>query len=140
MPEWPSRSYTAGSVAGCSRAHATPSGGRTSRNCTPAATTRSPPLDGATALHAIAADKPDLVILDLGLPAIDGVEVIRRLRDWTPVPIVILSGRLDSTQTVAALDAGADDYVTKPFSAPSPAARARPIPRSPPTSAGIPST
>jgi len=72
--------------------------------------------DGAEALHAAAAHKPDLVILDLGLPDIDGVEVIRKLRSWSPVPILILSGRLDSAGKVKALDAGADDYVTKPFS------------------------
>jgi two-component system KDP operon response regulator KdpE len=71
--------------------------------------------DGAEALHAAASDHPDLVVLDLGLPDIDGVEVIRKLRTWTPIPIVILSGRLDSAAKVAALDAGADDYVTKPF-------------------------
>jgi two-component system, OmpR family, KDP operon response regulator KdpE len=71
--------------------------------------------DGAEALHAAASDHPDLVVLDLGLPDIDGIEVIRRLRTWTPIPIVILSGRMDSAAKVAALDAGADDYVTKPF-------------------------
>jgi two-component system, OmpR family, KDP operon response regulator KdpE len=70
---------------------------------------------GAEALHAAASDHPDLVLLDLGLPDIDGVEVIRKLRTWTPIPIVILSGRMDSAGKVAALDAGADDYVTKPF-------------------------
>ena len=70
---------------------------------------------GADALHAAAADRPDLVVLDLGLPDMDGVEVIRKLRTWTPIPIVILSGRMDSAGKVAALDAGADDYVTKPF-------------------------
>ena len=58
---------------------------------------------------------PDLVILDLGLPDIDGVEVIRGLRGWTAVPIIVLSGRTDSADKVEALDAGADDYVTKPF-------------------------
>jgi two-component system KDP operon response regulator KdpE len=71
--------------------------------------------DGAEALHAAASDHPDLIVLDLGLPDIDGVEVIRKLRTWTPIPILILSGRLDSRQKVAALDAGADDYITKPF-------------------------
>jgi two-component system, OmpR family, KDP operon response regulator KdpE len=69
---------------------------------------------GADALHAAAAHRPDLVVLDLGLPDLDGVEVIRKLRSWTPIPIVILSGRMDSAGKVAALDAGADDYVTKP--------------------------
>ncbi len=59
--------------------------------------------------------RPDLIVLDLGLPDIDGVDVIRQLRTWTPVPIVVLSGRADSHDKVDALDAGADDYVTKPF-------------------------
>ena len=58
---------------------------------------------------------PDLVILDLGLPDLDGVEVIQGLRGWTKAPIIVLSGRADSTDKVEALDAGADDYVTKPF-------------------------
>ena len=71
--------------------------------------------DGAEALHSAARDHPDLVVLDLGLPDIDGVKVVEKLRTWTPVPIIILSGRLDSRGKVAALDAGADDYVTKPF-------------------------
>jgi len=71
--------------------------------------------DGTSALHAAAHQPPDLVILDLGLPDIDGVDLIQRLRSWTTVPIVVLSGRTGSTDKVAALDAGADDYVTKPF-------------------------
>ena len=58
---------------------------------------------------------PDLVILDLGLPDLDGVEVIQGLRGWTKAPIIVLSGRADSADKVEALDAGADDYVTKPF-------------------------
>ena len=69
----------------------------------------------ADALAVAAAHPPDLVILDLGLPDMDGVEVIGGLRGWTEVPIIVLSGRADSTDKVAALDAGADDYVTKPF-------------------------
>jgi two-component system KDP operon response regulator KdpE len=60
--------------------------------------------------------RPDVVILDLGLPDIDGVTVVTRLREWTEVPIIILSARHDEDQKVAALDAGADDYLTKPFS------------------------
>jgi two-component system KDP operon response regulator KdpE len=72
--------------------------------------------DGAQALSAAAARHPDLIILDLGLPDIDGIEVIRRLRAWTTIPIVILSGRMNSQSKIEALDAGADDYVTKPFS------------------------
>jgi len=70
---------------------------------------------GAQALQQAARHPPDLVILDLGLPDLDGVEVIEGLRGWTSAPIIVLSGRADSTDKVAALDAGADDYVTKPF-------------------------
>ena len=70
---------------------------------------------GAEALTIASAHPPDLVILDLGLPDMDGVEVIAGLRGWTSVPIIVLSGRSDSTDKVEALDAGADDYVTKPF-------------------------
>jgi two-component system KDP operon response regulator KdpE len=71
--------------------------------------------DGAAALRAAAAHPPDLVVLDLGLPDLDGAEVIRGLRGWSSVPIIVLSGRAEGTDKVAALDAGADDYVTKPF-------------------------
>ncbi len=67
------------------------------------------------ALRAAAQQPPDLVVLDLGLPDFDGGEVIRGLRGWTDVPILILSGRTQSREKVQALDAGADDYVTKPF-------------------------
>jgi DNA-binding response OmpR family regulator len=70
---------------------------------------------GEEALRQAAAQVPDLVVLDLGLPGIDGVEVIRGLRGWTSVPIVVLSVRDQERDKVAALDAGADDYVTKPF-------------------------
>jgi two-component system KDP operon response regulator KdpE len=70
---------------------------------------------GSAALEAAAKHPPDLVILDLGLPDLDGVEVIEGLRGWTQAPIIVLSGRADSTDKVDALDAGADDYVTKPF-------------------------
>jgi two-component system KDP operon response regulator KdpE len=59
--------------------------------------------------------KPDLAIVDLGLPDVDGIEVIRRIRRWSPMPIVVLSARAQETAKVEALDAGADDYVTKPF-------------------------
>jgi two-component system KDP operon response regulator KdpE len=68
------------------------------------------------ALRSVKDEHPDLVVLDLGLPDLDGVEVIKRLRTWTKVPIIVLSGRMESQEKVAALDAGADDYVTKPFS------------------------
>ncbi|MEW2613261.1 response regulator [Streptomyces sp. NPDC047880] len=71
--------------------------------------------DGATALRLAAARLPDVVVLDLGLPDMDGVEVIRGLRGWTRVPILVLSARHSSDEKVEALDAGADDYVTKPF-------------------------
>jgi two-component system, OmpR family, KDP operon response regulator KdpE len=67
------------------------------------------------ALDLAARRPPDVVILDLGLPDMDGVEVIHGLRGWTDAPIIVLSGRTDSTTKVQALDAGADDYVTKPF-------------------------
>jgi two-component system, OmpR family, KDP operon response regulator KdpE len=67
------------------------------------------------ALELAAKHPPDLVILDLGLPDMDGVEVIHGLRGWTDAPIIVLSGRADGTDKVEALDAGADDYVTKPF-------------------------
>src|SRR5439155_15950383 len=59
--------------------------------------------------------KPDVVILDLGLPDGDGVDFIRDLRTWSATPVIVLSARVDETQKVAALDAGADDYLTKPF-------------------------
>jgi two-component system KDP operon response regulator KdpE len=71
--------------------------------------------DGAEALHAASARRPDLVLLDLGLPDMDGTEVIRKLRTWSSAPIIVLSTRVGSADKVDALDAGADDYVTKPF-------------------------
>ncbi len=70
---------------------------------------------GSEALTAAGRHPPDLVLLDLGLPDLEGVEVIAGLRGWTQAPIIVLSGRADSTDKVEALDAGADDYVTKPF-------------------------
>jgi two-component system KDP operon response regulator KdpE len=70
---------------------------------------------GSEALQVAGRYPPDLVILDLGLPDLDGVQVIQGLRGWTKAPIIVLSGRADSTDKVEALDAGADDYVTKPF-------------------------
>ncbi|MEU5871379.1 response regulator [Glycomyces sp. NPDC047369] len=71
--------------------------------------------DGAQALRVAAAVVPDLVVLDLGLPDMDGAEVIEGLRGWSKAPILVLSGRAASAEKIAALDAGADDYVTKPF-------------------------
>src|SRR5271165_4540912 len=70
---------------------------------------------GVEALEVAGRYPPDLVILDLGLPDLDGVEVIQGLRGWTKAPIIVLSGRADSVDKVEALDAGADDYITKPF-------------------------
>jgi len=71
--------------------------------------------DGRSALHAAQQQPPALVILDLGLPDMDGAAVIRKLRGWSPVPILVLSARHGSEDKVQALDAGADDYLTKPF-------------------------
>jgi two-component system, OmpR family, KDP operon response regulator KdpE len=70
---------------------------------------------GEEALEQAAQRHPDVVILDLGLPGVDGIQVIRGLRGWSPVPIIVLSVREQEADKVAALDAGADDYVTKPF-------------------------
>ncbi len=70
---------------------------------------------GEEALAAVVANRPDVIILDLGLPDIDGVEVTRRLREWTQIPIIIVSVREQEKDKIAALDAGADDYLTKPF-------------------------
>src|SRR5450755_787117 len=84
---------------------------------------------GAQALEQAARHPPDLVILDLGLPDLDGVEVIQGLRGWTDAPIIVLSGRADSSDKVDALDAGADDYVTKPFSMEELLARMRAVSR-----------
>jgi len=72
--------------------------------------------EGSGGLDAAAAERPQLIILDLGLPDMSGVEVCRALREWTRAPILVLSARHSDTEKVALLDAGADDYVTKPFS------------------------
>ncbi|MET0781306.1 MAG: response regulator [Microbacterium sp.] len=71
--------------------------------------------DGAAAIALAAKVPPDLVMLDLGMPRLDGVGVIRALRGWTTAPIIVVSGRTGSADKIEALDAGADDYVTKPF-------------------------
>ncbi len=71
--------------------------------------------DGRSALQAAAEDQPDLLVLDLGLPDVSGVEVLRQLRTWSALPVVVLSARDGSRDKVEALDLGADDYVTKPF-------------------------
>jgi two-component system, OmpR family, KDP operon response regulator KdpE len=72
---------------------------------------------GADGLIEVASRQPDVVIVDLGLPDIDGLEVIRRMREWTAVPVIVLSARGQERDKVTALDAGADDYVSKPFGA-----------------------
>jgi two-component system KDP operon response regulator KdpE len=71
--------------------------------------------NGKEALARVTSDRPDLIILDLGLPDIEGVEVTRLLREWTSIPIIIISVRGQEAEKIAALDAGADDYLTKPF-------------------------
>ena len=70
---------------------------------------------GEEALQTVAVERPELVILDLGLPDLDGAEVTRRLREWTQIPIIVISVREREDDKIAALDAGADDYLTKPF-------------------------
>src|SRR5688572_16974388 len=71
--------------------------------------------DGESGLRRVAAERPDLIILDLGLPDMDGTDVTRRLREWTATPIIVVSARGKEQGKVTALDAGADDYLTKPF-------------------------
>ena len=71
--------------------------------------------NGEEALSAAASEHPDIILLDLGLPDLDGVEVTRRLREWSQIPIIIVSVREQEKDKIAALDAGADDYLTKPF-------------------------
>jgi two-component system KDP operon response regulator KdpE len=70
---------------------------------------------GEAAMQAAAVEHPDVILLDLGLPGVDGIEVIAAVRGWSSVPIIVLTARDDERSKVAALDAGADDYVTKPF-------------------------
>ncbi|PZG35322.1 DNA-binding response regulator [Spongiactinospora gelatinilytica] len=85
--------------------------------------------DGGSALRQAASFHPDLVLLDLGLPDFDGIDVIHGLRGWTSVPIIVLSGRAANRDKVEALDAGADDYVTKPFGIDELLARVRAVSR-----------
>ena len=73
-------------------------------------------INGQSAVMEAACHNPDVILLDLGLPDMDGVEVIRRIRSWTETPIIVISARSDDTDKIEALDAGADDYLTKPFS------------------------
>ncbi|MEY9967746.1 two-component system KDP operon response regulator KdpE [Streptacidiphilus sp. MAP12-16] len=89
--------------------------------------------DGAGAVEEAARTPPDAIILDLGLPGLDGTDVIRALRAWSTVPVIVLSGRSGAADKVAALDAGADDYVTKPFSMNELLARLRAVLRRPAT-------
>ena len=72
--------------------------------------------DGEAAIAAASTRQPDIVLLDLGLPDMDGVEIIRRIRSWSQMPIIVISARSEDVDKIAALDAGADDYLTKPFS------------------------
>jgi len=89
--------------------------------------------DGAEALNAAIDQHPDLVMLDLGMPKLDGIEVIEGIRGWSQVPILVVSGRTDGAEKVLALDAGADDYVTKPFAIDELLARIRALTRRVPT-------
>lgn len=72
-------------------------------------------MDGNTGLQQVVFFRPDLIILDLGLPDLDGLEVVKRVREWSAVPIIVLSVRDQEQDKVSVLDAGADDYLTKPF-------------------------
>lgn len=94
--------------------------------------------DGAAALDAAIRIHPDLVVVDLGMPGLTGLEVIEALRGWTEVPILVVSGRSESWDKVEALDAGADDYVTKPFSADELLARLRALSRRTPSATDEP--
>jgi len=94
--------------------------------------------DGRAAVDAATKVHPDLVVLDLGMPGLTGIEVIEALRGWTQVPILVVSGRSESRDKVDALDAGADDYVTKPFAADELLARIRALTRRTPEPGGEP--
>lgn len=93
---------------------------------------------GAEALNQAVSHHPDLVMLDLGMPELNGIEVIEGLRGWTQVPILVVSGRTGSSDKVDALDAGADDYVTKPFAADELLARIRALTRRTPAATDEP--
>jgi two-component system KDP operon response regulator KdpE len=94
--------------------------------------------DGREALRAAADRHPDLIVLDLGMPGLTGIEVIDGVRGWSTVPILVVSGRSDSLDKVEALDAGADDYVTKPFAADELLARLRALGRRTPSATDEP--
>jgi len=85
--------------------------------------------DGRAALDAAIRTHPDIVVIDLGMPGLTGIEVIEAIRGWSQVPVLVVSGRSESWDKVEALDAGADDYVTKPFSADELLARIRALSR-----------
>lgn len=81
--------------------------------------------NGESAIIAASTQQPDIVFLDLGLPDLDGVEIIKHIRSWSQMPIIVISARSEDADKIAALDAGADDYLTKPFSVPELLARLR---------------
>ena len=95
-------------------------------------------LNGATAVIEASSHNPDIVLLDLGLPDTDGVEVIRKIRSWSNMPIIVISARNEDKDKIEALDAGADDYLTKPFSVDELLARLRATTRRLSASAGTP--
>jgi len=95
-------------------------------------------VDGRAALDAAIAQHPDLMVLDLGMPGLTGIEVIEAVRGWSQLPILVVSGRSDSLDKVDALDAGADDYVTKPFAADELLARIRALSRRTPAATDEP--
>lgn len=72
--------------------------------------------DGETAVLQAVSHNPDVILLDLGLPDMDGIDVIRKIRSWSKTPVIVISARSEDTDKIDALDAGADDYLTKPFS------------------------
>jgi len=85
--------------------------------------------NGESAIACASSQQPDIVLLDLGLPDLDGVEIIRKIRTWSQMPIIVISARSEDSDKIAALDAGADDYLTKPFSVAELLARLRVIQR-----------
>lgn len=95
--------------------------------------------DGVAAVNQVIAVRPDLLVLDLGMPGLTGIEVIEAVRGWSTMPILVVSGRVDSADKVDALDAGADDYVTKPFVIDELLARIRALTRRQPTAVDEPS-